>query len=265
MNTWNIEKLAEFVRDNAAALDTLPSQVAQGLRDLSVRLAEDAKHAEREAAETREDGEGGYWDSVRSIAADCVSEAIADNEDDGDDARDDASERAWESVDGSQWIIYTRRNYTVLQATSNDDAWQEFGELDPSKAIAQMAFSAMLADVRDEIRDTFDAAWEAHEDAKEQAAEAEDGQDEQDEDDDDDGQDVQVVQVGYIVRNRTDGIDAFPAPFATREEAEQACDAFRARFASQGCYKTGSGERIAPADIDLLVEEAAPDADEDEE
>jgi hypothetical protein len=170
--SYYTEQLAQFVTDNAAALEALPADVVQELRGLSESLANEAARDEQRAKSERDDGPNGYLRDVDTIAAECIENAIENNPDDEDEAREAAFEQAWEDVDSSQWIIYTARNYVVLQATNNDDAWQEFGELDPTKAIAQMAMAAMVADVRDEIRNTFDAAWEAHEDAKQEAEDA---------------------------------------------------------------------------------------------
>lgn len=86
-----------------------------------------------------------YWADVRDVAKEALEEC-PDNE----EAQDDF---VWESVDGSSWVIYTARNLDVLRFTSNEDAWQEFGELSPENWLAQAAFAAMLADVREALHE----------------------------------------------------------------------------------------------------------------
>ena len=54
----------------------------------------------------------------------------------------------------------------------------------------------------------------------------------------------------FLVLNRTDKIWA--APFAmTREEAEAFVKDFPERYQRQGHYRTASGKRIPPADVEL--------------
>lgn len=88
-----------------------------------------------------------YWAAVRGIAED----ALATHPDD-DDAQHEA---VWQSVDGSEWIIYTHRNLDVLRFTEQDEAYEDFGELpvkDGAYLVYQwIAFCAMKADVEDEL------------------------------------------------------------------------------------------------------------------
>ncbi|MDM8001083.1 MAG: hypothetical protein QUS33_14135 [Dehalococcoidia bacterium] len=54
----------------------------------------------------------------------------------------------------------------------------------------------------------------------------------------------------YQVFNRTDGIWA--APFTmSRKEAEAFVRGFPERYGQQGYYRTASGRRIRPADVEL--------------
>jgi hypothetical protein len=57
--------------------------------------------------------------------------------------------------------------------------------------------------------------------------------------------------------NDTDGIPATDQVFTSRAEGERAAAAFRDRFRIQGYYRDSSGNRIAPDDILLAVEELA--------
>lgn len=88
-----------------------------------------------------------YWASVRSIA----EEALTENPDD-DEAQ---NESVWQSVDGSEWVIYTRRNLDVLRFTDHDDVYEDFGELPTGEGAYRiyqlLAFCAMRADVEDEL------------------------------------------------------------------------------------------------------------------
>lgn len=90
-----------------------------------------------------------YWDSVQSIATEAKTA-----EKDGQDI----NEFVHESVDGSQWIIYTGRNLECLKETSNEDAafdQQGSDALDGCKSAsavyARLAFYAMQADVYEAI------------------------------------------------------------------------------------------------------------------
>ncbi len=88
-----------------------------------------------------------YWDDVRQIAKDAIGTHPGDEE--GQDTY------VHESVDGSQWVIYTRRNLYVLLFTDHDDAYEDIGEIptkDGASGVYQfLAFFAMRADVVDEL------------------------------------------------------------------------------------------------------------------
>lgn len=99
-----------------------------------------------------------YWESVRSYAEGILEELeiktledFAAREDSGE-----ISDRVWETVDNSQWIIYYSYNMTVLDASDNPDAFDDAGiELDVSKGwrhiLTQVAFFAMEHDIRAQI------------------------------------------------------------------------------------------------------------------
>jgi len=93
-----------------------------------------------------------YWNTIKSIATETREEYP--NPDD-----DERQEYIWETVDGSEWIIYYANNETVLSATNNHDAIDDVGieassfwlQSDWKKARMTCAFYAMLQDVNDEM------------------------------------------------------------------------------------------------------------------
>ena len=90
-----------------------------------------------------------YWNAVRAIVADVAAEEIPT-----EDAR---TEYVEQSVDGSQWVIYTWRAGIVLAVSDNGDAYDnEIGESGANESVR--AFYAMLRDVCDLLPE-----WEEHE------------------------------------------------------------------------------------------------------
>jgi len=94
-----------------------------------------------------------YWDSVESIAEEAKSEYP-------DPRRDHDGRVEWisESVDGSQWIIYTYKNEIVINATDNESDGEEVAEMagpgaDWRKQRMVAAFMAMERDVWDKLRE----------------------------------------------------------------------------------------------------------------
>ena len=88
-----------------------------------------------------------YWKSVKSIATETREEYP--NPDD-----DERHDYIWETVDGSEWIIYYANNETVLDATNNHDAIDDVGleaTTDWKQSRMTCAFYAMLQDVNDEM------------------------------------------------------------------------------------------------------------------
>ena len=101
-----------------------------------------------------------YWNTIKSIATETQEEyprhcdrlicRVSD---------DERHAYIWETVDGSEWIIYYANNATVLSATNNHDAIDDFGveassfwlQSDWKKSRMTCAFYAMLQDVNDEI------------------------------------------------------------------------------------------------------------------
>ena len=100
-----------------------------------------------------------YWDEVRSLAAGMVEEIRAEakeNDWDEDQAREAMNERAWETIDGHQWVIYTHYNYDVLRFSPNDGySIEEFGSEgivdDSGLRTDKLAFGALYADVMEEL------------------------------------------------------------------------------------------------------------------
>ena len=92
-----------------------------------------------------------YWESVRDIAQDIAGEP--------DLSADDVSDRVAESVDGSQWIIYTWRARLVRSLSDHGDACEEYRIEDLAHAsddldaiITRAAYLAM----HDDVREVFD-------------------------------------------------------------------------------------------------------------
>lgn len=105
-----------------------------------------------------------YWADVRTIAHSALDDAEWS---DGEAALDENGDVDWgvvcdritESVDGSQWVIYTYRAQLVLQFSSNDNAgpdecgWFAFTEgcTGWSDLFSRGAFYAMVWDVNEAI------------------------------------------------------------------------------------------------------------------
>ena len=91
--------------------------------------------------------ERSYWNSVKTIATETREEYP--NPDD-----DERHDYIWQTVDGSEWIIYFANNETVLSATNNHDAIDDIGleaTTDWKQTRMTCAFYAMLQDVNDEL------------------------------------------------------------------------------------------------------------------
>ena len=97
-----------------------------------------------------------YWESVRDIAHDIASDHFANTYANDDDRSDDLSDRIAESVDGSQWVIYTWRALLVRSLSDHADACEEYRIEDLASAsdgldsiITRAAYLAMHDDVRE--------------------------------------------------------------------------------------------------------------------
>ncbi len=99
-----------------------------------------------------------YREAVASFAREAFDEAK--------ETGNDASDIVTESVDGSDWIIYTGHNLAVLIHTDSDEAlFDEMGSEalagceDSSSTYQRIAFWAMRQDVMDYLSE-HEAEWE---------------------------------------------------------------------------------------------------------
>ena len=105
-----------------------------------------------------------YWESVRDIAQDIATDHLAETYANDDDRTDDLSDRIAESVDGSQWVIYTWRALLVRSLSDHADAYEEYGfgfmrdADDLDSIITRAAYLAMHDDVRDVLDRILSAA-----------------------------------------------------------------------------------------------------------
>jgi len=107
-----------------------------------------------------------YWESVRDIAHDIATDHLAEAYANDDDRSDDLSDRIAESVDGSQWVIYTWRALLVRSLSDHADTYEEYGFTDLDKdcsdnldaIITRAAYLAMHDDVRDFLDSILSAA-----------------------------------------------------------------------------------------------------------
>ena len=84
-----------------------------------------------------------YWKTVKDIATEAL-----------DVIEDERQGYIWESVDGSEYIVYYSNNETVLNATNNYDEAYNVGleaTTDWKQTRMVCAFCAMLQDVNDEL------------------------------------------------------------------------------------------------------------------
>jgi hypothetical protein len=99
-----------------------------------------------------------YWRHVRALADDVKENATRRVREDGDDPNEAVNECLHETVDGSAWVVYTRRNFDVLRYSENEDAAvEEFGTEcltnDSGVDWARLAFCALRADVQAQLSD----------------------------------------------------------------------------------------------------------------
>ena len=106
-----------------------------------------------------------YWESVRDIAQDIATDHLAETYANDDDRTDDLSDRIAESVDGSQWVIYTWRALLVRSLSDHADTYAEYGIADLATTsgdldniITRAAYFAMHDDVRDVLDRILSAA-----------------------------------------------------------------------------------------------------------
>lgn len=112
-----------------------------------------------------------YYSDVRSMAEDVLAQVL-DEETDEDSAREALDERIHETVDGSQWIIYTARAMDVLRVSDSDGAYfEDFGD---EGAVSRdgiewskLAFCAMRSDVSELVWTDFES-WKETRDSFEE-------------------------------------------------------------------------------------------------
>lgn len=112
-------------------------------------------------------GENEYWKEIKSIAANLVSEAMQEKDNDREEAEEYINDSyLHETIDGHQWVIYYSYNDDVLKYSDNDEAYQDcysnedLGALVAEKGLddakTMMAFFAMYQDVQNHLSDAFD-------------------------------------------------------------------------------------------------------------
>ncbi len=89
-----------------------------------------------------------YWQAVRNYAQQFIDES---------EEIEDKYDYLHQLVDGSEWIIYTHRNFKVLMFSENDDIYiEDFGTqgLLQNARInwAALAFSAFERDILDQLK-----------------------------------------------------------------------------------------------------------------
>jgi len=102
-----------------------------------------------------------YNKEIRSIAADLVSEAMAEHENDHEAAEEEIHDsRLHETIDGHQWVIYYSYNLDVIKHSNNADYMADNfgfeGYDDLNTLYCNVAFWCMYADVQDELENAFD-------------------------------------------------------------------------------------------------------------
>jgi hypothetical protein len=106
-----------------------------------------------------------YWESVRDIAQDIATDHLAETFANDDDRSYDLIERIAESVDGSQWVIYTYRALLVRSFSDHADAYEQYGFSDLTNGshgdldaiITRSAYLAMHDDVHEVLDRILDA------------------------------------------------------------------------------------------------------------
>jgi len=125
--------------------------------------------------ENKPGGYADYWDSVTTIAQECIDNAREDNPDaDINDAR----ELIWEAVDGTSWVIDTAQAKSVEEHSQNWPDLDELGEFvdlsAPDVSFGSLytaaAFEAMNRDVDEKLGELFDAMDDEEEEDEEEDA-----------------------------------------------------------------------------------------------
>ena len=108
-----------------------------------------------------------YANEIHDLAQSCAEEAHEQGR--------DLYDVIHETVDGHQWVIYTRYNLYVLQHTFNPNAHEDLGDIGhvlSERGLdglhAYLACVSMIADVSDAASDIFDKLEEEEEEEEEE-------------------------------------------------------------------------------------------------
>lgn len=108
-----------------------------------------------------------YYTEINNIAAELVSEAMEQTENDCDAAEELINDSLLhETIDGHQWIIYYSYNDEIISHSSNDEYYRDmYGNEDIGRIVADqgldhlktiIAYWAMYADVQEVLENAFD-------------------------------------------------------------------------------------------------------------
>ena len=111
-------------------------------------------------------GDNEYWTEIKGIAADLVTEAMEQAENDKDKAEELINDSLLhETIDGHHWVIYYGYNLDVIKYSDNEDYYNDnFGAESLAASLEQggldmlhchIAFWCMYADVQDQLETAF--------------------------------------------------------------------------------------------------------------
>ena len=111
-------------------------------------------------------GDNEYWTEIKGIAADLVTEAMEQAENDKDKAEELINDSLLhETIDGHQWVIYYGYNLDVIKYSDNEDYYNDnFGADSLAASLEQggldtlhchIAFWCMYADVQEQLETAF--------------------------------------------------------------------------------------------------------------
>lgn len=114
-----------------------------------------------------------YTQQIRAIAAELVSEAMDQSDNDKDQAEELINDTLLhETIDGHEWVIYYAYNLDVIKYSDNEDYMEQnfgneyAGEIMADKGLdglhTVIAFWCMYADVQDELETAFNEFEEAN-------------------------------------------------------------------------------------------------------
>ena len=111
-------------------------------------------------------GDNEYWTEIKGIAADLVTEAMEQAENDKDKAEELINDSLLhETIDGHQWVIYYGYNLDVIKYSDNEGYYNDnFGAESLAASLEQggldmlhchIAFWCMYADVQEQLETAF--------------------------------------------------------------------------------------------------------------